>query len=173
MNVEVKEITEQLQKIEQHEKEIKTANQKLEAEAARLNKLLTAEVTRGTLRMTIERADIYIDTETFGKMDPFVVIQQKQTDGLATSEHSTTVKDSAGKKPVWNETFDVPVSNFDLTMNVHMWEKDTLSNDDLGQFKITPKLFARPNPPEKFQCFIDKKNTATLYMKAKWIAGPK
>jgi Ca2+-dependent lipid-binding protein len=85
--------------------------------------------------------------------------------------HKTAVKNSAGKKPVWNETFDIPVTHLDLKLTVHVWEEDKLSNDDLGVFKITPRAFTKPGQPEAFDCYIKDKKTATLYMSAKWVPG--
>ena len=56
--------------------------------------------------MTVVRAELTRDTETFGKMDPFVVIE-------AANEQSfqTEVKDDAGKKPEWNEMFTIEVAD--------------------------------------------------------------
>ena len=85
--------------------------------------------------------------------------------------HRTAVKNSAGKKPVWNENFDIPVTHLDLKLTIHMWEEDKLSNDDLGVFKITPRLFSKAGVPASFDCFIKEKKTATLFMTAKWIPG--
>lgn len=102
-------------------------------------------------------------------MDPFVEVKQHQIEGIAEFKYTTEVKDGAGKKPVWNETFEVPVTNIDLKMHVHLLEKDTLSNDDLGQFKITPRLFTKPNPPTQFDTFIKEKKVAVLFMHAKWV----
>ena len=83
------------------------------------------------------------------------------------------MKDGAGKKPVWNETFDLAVTNIDMELNIHVWEEDTTGNDDLGEFTITPRLFTKPNPPTEFDCYIVSKNaqkkTAVLYMQASWV----
>ena len=38
---------------------------------------LGKKMTSGKLRVTVEKADIFIDTEVIGKMDPFVVFEQK------------------------------------------------------------------------------------------------
>ena len=55
----------------------------------------------GLLHVKICSANLTRDTETFGKMDPFV---EFSIDGGLI--HKTAVKDEAGKTPVWNEEFD-------------------------------------------------------------------
>ena len=90
----------------------------------------------GVLHITVEKADIYIDTETFGKMDPFVVLTLCQNEGMKEDVHKTKVKDNAGKNPVWDEKFEMRVTNMDLDLKVHILEEDVTSNDNLGQFTI-------------------------------------
>ena len=53
----------------------------------------------GTIRIKICSADLTRDTEWFGKMDPFCVIEYKE------KKYQTNVKNEAGKKPVWNQSF--------------------------------------------------------------------
>ena len=59
----------------------------------------------GILSLTVIEADLTRDTETFGKMDPFV----KFTYG--DLKFMTTEKSNAGKKPIWNETFLINVKS--------------------------------------------------------------
>ena len=40
-----------------------------------------------------------------GKMDPYVIIK------FAGKEYKTKVKNEAGFKPVWNESFQLPVNS--------------------------------------------------------------
>ena len=50
-------------------------------------------------------ADLTRDTETFGKMDPFIKFTYNEL------EFRTTEKSNAGKKPIWNETFKIDVKD--------------------------------------------------------------
>ena len=50
----------------------------------------------GKLRLTIVEAKLTRDTEFFGKMDPFCIVEYRQ------ERYKTAVKDNAGKTPVWN-----------------------------------------------------------------------
>ena len=61
--------------VESHEKRLAKENTELLEEENRLKNLLNAEVCHGTLSVHCDRAEIYIDTEMFGKMDPFVVFE--------------------------------------------------------------------------------------------------
>ena len=55
------------------------------------------------LSLTVVEAELTRDTETFGKMDPFVKFS------YGDLEFRTTEKSNAGKKPIWNETFQIDV----------------------------------------------------------------
>ena len=46
-------------------------------------------MTSGKLRVIVERADIFIDTEVLGKMDPYVVFEQRQKDNMQSFKHTT------------------------------------------------------------------------------------
>jgi len=59
----------------------------------------------GKLKVTICEAKLTRDTEMFSKMDPYVVMKYKD------QELKTKVKDEAGKRPVWNESFSIYVHN--------------------------------------------------------------
>ena len=55
------------------------------------------------LSLTVVEAELTRDTETFGKMDPFVKFS------YGDLEFRTSEKSNAGKKPIWNETFQIDV----------------------------------------------------------------
>lgn len=52
--------------------------------------------TTGTLKLTIVEARLDRDVETFGKMDPYVVVENRMQK-FRTKEHT-----DGGKTPVWN-----------------------------------------------------------------------
>ena len=125
---------------------------------------------RGKLTIFCERADIFIDTEWMGKMDPFVTFTQTQTEGIAPFKHETAVQKSAGKKPIWKETFDIAVTNMDLKLTVHLQDYEGMkTHDDLGKFDITPREFMKNPAPTNFRAFIGPKNTSVLYMTGTWV----
>lgn len=55
--------------------------------------------TSGKLTIKIMEADLKRDTETFSKMDPFTKMFYNG------KTFKTCVKDGAGKKPKWNQSF--------------------------------------------------------------------
>ena len=59
--------------------------------------------TNGILSLTIVEARLDRDTETFGEMDPYVVIHNRM------QKVRTVTKEEAGKEPIWNETVDLDV----------------------------------------------------------------
>ena len=53
-------------------------------------------MSSGKLKITVVEAKLTRDTETFGKMDPYAVLN------LRGQKFKTNVLDSAGKNPRWN-----------------------------------------------------------------------
>lgn len=87
------------------------------------------------LNLIVVSANLTRDTETFGKMDPFTVLKYNG------HEFKTTVKDSAGKTPVWNESFRIPLGQGYETklLEFSVWDEDTLSNDLVGEASVPIK----------------------------------
>ena len=76
----------------------------------------------GKLRVYLLEAHLTHDTETFGKMDPYVKMTCRD------EEWKSSVADDAGKKPKWNNQF------FDI--NVHYLGDDLhfkVFDDDIGK----------------------------------------
>jgi Ca2+-dependent lipid-binding protein len=62
--------------------------------------------TSGFLNLTVCRAKLTHNTETFGAMDPYVKwVWQKKN-------YHTTTETDAGKEPVWQETFKLAITDF-------------------------------------------------------------
>lgn len=77
--------------------------------------------------LTIKSAALTHDTETIGKMDPYV----KWT--YAGKTWQTTVKDNAGKTPEWNEAFRLPVVDCETSkpILISAYDKENIGNDKL------------------------------------------
>ena len=54
--------------------------------------------------MVIE-GKLYRNTETFGQMDPFILIKHNG------AKYRTPVLDDAGKNPIWNHLLIIPVNS--------------------------------------------------------------
>jgi Ca2+-dependent lipid-binding protein len=69
----------------------------------------------GKLVIHIEEADLKRDTEIFSKMDPFCKMFYNG------KTFKTAVKDGAGKKPKWNQRFELDIldHNDEIKFEVH------------------------------------------------------
>ena len=79
----------------------------------------------GTLKILVIEAEIFRDTELFGEMDPYVVIQNQKNE-----KFQTKIDEGAGKKPFWKENFEIQMSCQDEYIYIMIYDKDWL-NDDL------------------------------------------
>lgn len=68
-------------------------------------------------------------------MDPFVLIEYN-----GQKFRTKTLNDS-NTRPVWNQTFDIPIINMDKKMQFSCQEEDVASNDDLGKADIEINQF--------------------------------
>ncbi|RZC43630.1 hypothetical protein C5167_036581 [Papaver somniferum] len=98
-------------------------------------------MTRGTLEVLLDDASKLKDTDFFGKMDPYVIIQ------FDNQKRKSTVARGEGKAPVWNEKFTFDVEYPDNTrdehhkyeLNLTIMDKDMFSRDDfVGESTINP-----------------------------------
>lgn len=97
--------------------------------AAQIGKL-TADFkgTCGWINLTIRRAVLVRDTETLGKMDPYVTWKHGE------KTYKTTVQKDAGKNPVWGEKFKLPVLDrtVSTTMRFSVMDEETFKDDTVG-----------------------------------------
>merc|ERR1711957_917450 len=101
-------------------------------------------------RITLVEAKLTRDTEFFGKMDPFCVLQVRQ------AIFKTAVKMDAGKTPVWNETFDVQV-------------EDVTSNDAIGSFEAKLSALCVPGGLDDwFTISYKGKSAGQVHVKSQW-----
>merc|ERR1719350_1637165 len=84
--------------------------------------------TSGTLRLEIIEARLTRDTETFGKMDPFCIIETRM------QKHRTRTLQGAGKTPRWAEGFDIDVKYIGDDMTIKVMDEDVTDNDTVRLF---------------------------------------
>jgi Ca2+-dependent lipid-binding protein len=82
------------------------------------------------LNLKIVSGQLYRDTEVFGNMDPFVVIE------FNGQKYRTKTLDESSKSPVWNETFEIPVYNKDAKITIKCYDEDVTVDDDLGSITL-------------------------------------
>ena len=76
----------------------------------------------GPITLKICSAQLARDTDSIGRMDPYVKVR---TNG---GEFRTRVAHDMGKTPSWNETFTI---NTPGDVHLSIWDKDTFSADDI------------------------------------------
>lgn len=80
-----------------------------------------------TLTLVILDAVLTHDTELFGKMDPFVKV---------VSDHlklSTRVHEKGGKKPSWNQPFNIDMDFLGTEVSFTVLDQDLAKQDIVGQ----------------------------------------
>jgi Ca2+-dependent lipid-binding protein len=80
----------------------------------------------GILTISVMQGKLYHDTEKFGKMDPFVLINYIGT------IFKTKTKNEGGNNPVWNESFDIPIQSMGDFLEIAIYDEDSLTNDLVG-----------------------------------------
>jgi len=88
----------------------------------------------GTLRVRLIEANLTRDTETFSKMDPYVNIIYN-----AVKVGKTKTLDGAGKKPKWNQSFEIQIMDIMDDIYFEVKDEDLTSSDLIGTLKC--KIF--------------------------------
>ena len=79
--------------------------------------------TSGNLRLEIIEARLTRDTEFFSKMDPYVTIQTRQ------QQFRTRTIQGGGKKPAWNQVFDIDVKYIGDDITMRVMDEDVTASD--------------------------------------------
>ncbi|OVA05931.1 C2 calcium-dependent membrane targeting [Macleaya cordata] len=92
----------------------------------------------GLLEVMLVDARGLPESDSFGKMDPYVLIQYKD------QKLKSTVAKGQGSNPVWNERFTLwvqcPEADDQYNLILKIMDKDTFSSDDfLGEIAISVK----------------------------------
>ncbi|KAG0229517.1 hypothetical protein BGW42_001545 [Actinomortierella wolfii] len=105
--------------------------------------LLAVHAATGQLYVKLNRATNLRDKDWFGKSDPFVEMWLEK-------HYKSRSKDTKGLNPVFNETFCFWVRNGQNTLYVRAVDKDTFSNDKIGEAKISlDQVFRTRHVPAK------------------------
>ena len=86
----------------------------------------TAGALAGILTIKIVRGQLYINTEIFSEMDPFIIMKYGKT------KYKTKVLEEAGVNPVWNQEFLIPIESEQDTLNIFCYDEDFIIDDFIG-----------------------------------------
>lgn len=80
----------------------------------------------GTLFIKLCNAKLTHDTETFGRMDPFVKIT------IGSQSMQTKTHNSGGKTPRWEETLKFKLQGNEEELKLAVFDEDMTKNDLVG-----------------------------------------
>lgn len=108
-----------MQSIEEYEKEIYQDQNEEELDHS-----------KAVLALKIVEAQLIRDTEMFGKMDPFMMVEVNER------KYRTQVILEGGKNPVFDKVFFIPVDSMGDEILVSCYDEDRLTNDLVGSVSI-------------------------------------
>lgn len=96
-------------------------------------------MTSGKLRLHIIDAKLTRDTETFGKMDPYVIINTRE------QRIRTRTAQDQGKTPKWNEVMEIDVKYIGDDLHLQVFDEDVTCSDIIGENNIKLSSFCVGN----------------------------
>ena len=117
----------------------------------------------GSLKLTVVQAQLTRNTETFGKMDPYVKIESRM------QKFKTNTINGGGKTPKWTGqtfTIDVKYTGDDLTLSV--WDEDVGNDDKVGEciIKLSSLIGMTNGVDEWFEIQHKGKKAGTINLKS-------
>ena len=120
------------------------------------------------LTLKVCQAKMLKNQEIFGKMDPFCIIK------LGNQKYQTTVQISAGKFPIWNETFHFTDISYTDKVNIEMYDKEDFGKDEfIGQLDISLQDVMLGKSIKKWFEVTDKKNKRVGEIELEFISQEK
>jgi Ca2+-dependent lipid-binding protein len=95
-----------------------------------MSSLVDQVLKEGTLVMEVVRAELFRNTEMFGTMDPFFVINYKDQ---TIKSH---ICKNGGQHPIWNEKVELEYESNLEDMKLLCYDKDLIMNDIVGEAYI-------------------------------------
>ena len=116
----------------------------------------------GSLKITVVEAQLSRDTETFGKMDPYVKIESRM------QKFKTNTINGGGKTPKWaNQTFTLDVKYIGDDVTLSVWDEDPGADDQVGSalIKISAMTGNGTGIDEWFPIQYKGKQSGTVHLK--------
>ena len=120
--------------------------------------------TSGVLKLHVIMARLTHDTELFGKMDPYVVINMRM------QRFRTKTAKKGGKEPHWdNEVFELDVKYVGDDMHVEVFDQVLGKDDLIGESTIKISALAlNGGLDEWFDIQFKGKDAGKIHFKAEW-----
>ena len=113
-----------------------------------------------TLKMLVVEGKLYRDTETFGQMDPFMVIEYNNT------KYKTPVHQDGGKTPVWNHELLIPLRSMEDSIKMTCFDEDVIMDSCVGLQTYTVSTIANEESPTDnwFPLYYKGKKAADIHL---------
>ena len=119
--------------------------------------------TNGKLSLTVVEARLERDTETFGKMDPYVVVHNRM------QRMRTATQEDAGKEPVWNETLELDVKYIGDDINIWVMDENVMTDACIGEASVKlSSLCVNGGLDDWWTITYKGKKAGMLHMKGDW-----
>lgn len=113
--------------------------------------------------MKVVKADLLRDTETLGKMDPFVGVEYQG------NEARTKVLTDAGRHPQWDETLTIIINSPEDEITITCYDEDMMLNDIVGTVTLKAKSLCTVFPTtQKLDLFFDDEKGCELFIETKY-----
>ena len=123
-------------------------------------------MSQGRLRLTIVEGAFTRDTDFWTKMDPYTVIKYRE------QTHKTSVKQNAGKKPHWDESFDIDVKYIGDDLMLTVYDEDVTSSDLVADTTIKlSALCCNGGIDDWFGVQYKGKSAGKIHLKSQWTPG--
>ena len=121
----------------------------------------------GTIQIKVLKAELTINTDWFGNMDPYVILK------LNEQMYQTSIKKNAGKLPSWDENFAFRAKEGDV-IRIDVMDKDFLKTDDVvGQGVFEIKDILCDNKEIVIKLYRNISNySGLLYLQTKFFPDP-
>jgi Ca2+-dependent lipid-binding protein len=78
----------------------------------------------------IIKANLFRNTELFGQMDPFIVVEHNK------KKYKTPIIDKGGMTPVWNHSFIISQTSLDDVIKIICFDEDFIVHDFVGETTV-------------------------------------
>lgn len=123
---------------------------------------------KGKLTLTIHKARDLKDVETFGKQDPYCVIQ------IGSEQFKTKVISNGGKNPEWEQAFLFNLTGVEDALHIKVNDKETLVDRPIGRVDISlQELVTKAGKESAWFQVTDVNNfvqmAGQIYLKAEFV----
>lgn len=127
---------------------------------------VTTSSQHGSFKITVVKARLTRDVESFGKMDPYAKVTYE------SKSYVTDVQDDVGKNPVWNKMFSFDVFNNKSVINIQVFDEGTISDTLIGGMDLPLKsLISNDSSETLYDIQYKGKKAGAITLKTEWIEG--